>query len=172
MKAHAMWFARRQPRTGTLTTVAAVALLLLALPAKAQTDEVLPPIGGGGGSQFVARCKAGRILNGFELRVGDDVDAIRPLCATGTGPSSVGPLEPYPSKFGGEGGGGDRQLRCPTDAPAILGIDVGYEGKTVVVNHIHLFCGQISATPQRTALPSAVYDGPAYEHDPGLFGGD
>jgi hypothetical protein len=46
-----------------------------------QADQLLPPIGGGGGAQYSARCASHEIVNGFELRTGDDVDAIRPICA-------------------------------------------------------------------------------------------
>lgn len=55
------------------------AMLFLALSAQAQ-DRMLAPIGGPGGSEFVARCPAGQILGGLEMRTGDDIDAIRPLC--------------------------------------------------------------------------------------------
>jgi hypothetical protein len=40
----------------------------------------LPALGGTGGGQFQDACAAGRLLGGFELRAGDDVDAIRPIC--------------------------------------------------------------------------------------------
>lgn len=93
--------ARRQLRwLGRLTGVPA-ALLLLVVSAPAQTDAVLPPIGGQGGRQFNARCPQGRHLAGFELLVGDVVDAIRPLCVAAYGPAEAGPVEPYPSSFGG-----------------------------------------------------------------------
>ena len=56
--------------------------LLAAANAQASGDAVsyLPPIGGSGGGQFKAPCGATENLMGFELRVGDDVDAIRPVC--------------------------------------------------------------------------------------------
>lgn len=55
------------------------AMLFLVLSAHAQ-DQTLASIGGPGGSEFVARCPAGQILGGLEMRTGDDIDAIRPLC--------------------------------------------------------------------------------------------
>jgi len=52
-------------------------------------EVFLPAIGGRGGSQFLAPCPAGQSLAGFELRAGDDVDAIRPLCVTAYSSGSV-----------------------------------------------------------------------------------
>ena len=57
------------------------AMLAFAVNAHAQ-DRVIPPVGGPGGSEFVARCPPGQLLGGVELHAGDDVDAIRPLCRT------------------------------------------------------------------------------------------
>lgn len=54
----------------------------------------LPAIGGGGGSQFKALCNGDEQLAGVELRAGDDIDAIRPVCVTafidGAGVRGVG----------------------------------------------------------------------------------
>src|SRR5882762_6613078 len=57
------------------------AMLFFVLSAQAQ-DRLIPPAGGPGGGEFVARCPPGQLLGGVELRAGDDVDAIRPLCRT------------------------------------------------------------------------------------------
>ncbi len=55
----------------------------------------LPAIGGTGGSQFKAPCTSDKQLAGFELRAGDDIDAIRPVCVTasitGSGKHETGP---------------------------------------------------------------------------------
>ena len=48
----------------------------------AQAQDRIPPVGGPGGGEFVARCPPGQLLGGVELRAGDDIDAIRPLCRT------------------------------------------------------------------------------------------
>ena len=115
----------------------------------------LPPIGGPGGGQFKALCGPGEYLTGAELRTGDDVDAIRPLCMSATQVSAPTPL------FGGSGGG-PRQLRCPSQTPAVLGLDVGAEGEaTIIVNNIHLFCGLPLPNQRPPEYPSAVFDGPA-----------
>src|SRR5260370_6422379 len=123
-------------------------------------DATLPPIGGGGGGQFMARCPQGQLLAGFELRTGDDVDAIRPLCVTVYGPADGGPIEPYPSKFGGDGGG-VRQLVCPQEAPIMIAMYVGWAGQnTHVVKNIHLFCGAAAINQNPSQFPDAVFDGP------------
>lgn len=143
----------------------AAAFLLFVPSASAQPDEVLLPFGGGGGSQFTARCPQGELLTGFDLWTGDDVDAIRPICI----PAVAGQFRAYPSKFGGDGGA-PQQLVCPNETPIVLALNVGAEGVTVVVNNIHLYCGKASATPQRAAFPTAAYDGPLYSGEPGFLG--
>src|SRR5262245_32212513 len=65
---------------------AAIAVLFFLLPAQARADVALGAYGGGGGGPFSARCPRGQLLTGFELRAGDQVDAIRPLCVTASGP--------------------------------------------------------------------------------------
>ncbi len=57
-------------------------------PANA-AQNFLPPIGGSGGGQFLAPCPEGQDLTGFELRAGDDIDAIRALCVTAYSTGSV-----------------------------------------------------------------------------------
>src|SRR5258708_32924711 len=73
---------------------ALASMLFFVLSAQAQSTIILPPIGGAGGGQFVARCPESQHLTGFELRTGDDVDAIRPLCVKAYGPreTSAAPL--------------------------------------------------------------------------------
>src|ERR1700738_2881354 len=146
------------------------ALLFFVLPAQAQTDAVLPPIGGPGGGQFVARCPQGQFLTGFNLMTGDYVDNIRPLCVAAYGPGDVGPLVPGETSFGGNGGG-RRQLLCPKDAPIVTGMYVMAEGvdpDPIVVRQIHLFCGIAAATQQPSEFPCAVFDGQVcpYVHGP------
>ena len=141
------------------------AMLFFVLSAQAQTDVILPPIGGSGGGQFVARCPQSQFLTGFELRTGDDVDAIRPICVTAYSPADVGPLVPGGISFGGNGGG-PRQLLCPKDAPIVTGMFVRAEGvDTLSVNNIHLWCGVAAATQNLSALPNAVFDGPFEKHN-------
>jgi hypothetical protein len=151
------------------------------LAASAQTDAVLPPIGGQGGSQFIARCSQGQHLAGYELLVGDDIDAIRPLCLAAYGPAEVGPIEPYPSSFGGPerdatmtrllGRLYKRQVICPRDTPVVTGMYVRWEGlKNYTVNNIHLYCGVVAAAQTPSQYPAAVYDGPRAKATEGPFG--
>lgn len=148
------------------TPYLAALLLFQVHPAYAQVDQVLKPFGGNGGGQYIARCNAGDILGGLDLRVGDDVDAIRPLCRSAGGPSQAGSIEPYPSQFGGNGGKPQR-LVCPDEAPLVVGMDLTVEGvKTIIVNNIHLFCGLIAVNQKLTENPTVVFDGPqAQYHD-------
>jgi hypothetical protein len=184
MKHLTMKYTRRQSEwRGRLIYVPA-AMLFFVLSAQAQTDAILPPIGGSGGGQFVARCQQGQFLTGFDLRTGAVVDAIRPLCVPAYGPADVGspvpfglkrsvqtlsgpvadaesPLVPGGISFGGNGGG-PRQLLCPKDAPIVTGMYVSAEGvdpNPSVVYQIHLFCGIAAATQQPSEFPSAVFDG-------------
>lgn len=144
--------------------------LLLPVPAAhAQADQILQASGGTGGGQYVARCPAGEVLTGFDLRTGDDVDAIRPLCVAVRGPEDVGPIDPYPSQFGG-GGGGPLRIVCPSNAPLVIGMEALAEGvKTVIVNNIHLFCGLAIANQTLPAGPSAVFDGPPEQYSDAII---
>jgi hypothetical protein len=170
-----------------------LAMLLFVLSAQAQTDAILPPLGGSGGGQFVTRCPQDQLLTGFELRTGDDVDAIRPLCVTaygpretsdallttgsglrGTGIKSVLGIELQELENGWYGGtgGGIRNIICPKDAPIVTGMYVRAEGVyTITVNNIHLFCGIAATTQQPSEFPSAVFDGPYAKSTYDFFGG-
>lgn len=125
-----------------------------------QTDASLPLLGGEGGGFFSARCPQGQLLTGFELRTGDDVDAIRPICVVAYGRAEVGRLELYPSKFGGDGGSA-RQLVCPHESPIVVGMYILSEGlRTPTVNNIRLWCGLAGATQKLSLNPNAAFDGP------------
>lgn len=166
--------------------------LLLALLAgcagNVGAEEYLPAIGGNGGSQFKQPCAGNENLTGFELRAGDDIDAIRPVCVVSSGPSAISapaltegsgliqgpsPFEPphlAPGWFGGPGGHIERVL-CPANTPIVLGMDVAAEGlDTITVNNIHLFCGQAIAEQTPSSYPSAVFDAPGARPDNGTFG--
>ncbi len=147
------------------------------------TDVILPPIGGGGGGEFFARCPQGQLLTGVELRAGDDIDAIRPICVAAYGPQSVAYRTPYPSTLPGA----NRQLAC-TDyrpykypvAPVVIGMYIRSEGSTETVNNIHLVCGLAASdqsNPGQTLYPGynvsnppiVRFDAPAGDH-PGRDG--
>ena len=169
-------------------------LLFFVVSAHAQT-AILSPIGGRGGSQFIARCTGNNLLTGFELRAGDDIDAIRPLCVAAYGPrdTTAAPLtkgsglvtitkSPLGEKFDsvklesgwyGGTGGGLANVICPVDTPIVIAMYVRAEGvKTVTVNNIHLFCGLAAATQEPSEFPSAVFDAPRAESKSGLFADD
>ena len=137
------------------------AMVFFDLSAHAQNDVMLPAVGGGGGSRFVARCPEGKLLAGLELNAGDWVASVRPQCVADYGLYSVSLALAYPSTFGGDGGrpvslactnfhngpigglkNGSRSGITIPFAPIVLGMYVGSEGKrTVTVNRIHLICG-------------------------------
>ena len=141
-----------------------VCLAMILGCAVTQADQALVPIGGSGGGPFTARCAQGAMLTGLELSTGDDVDAIRPVCAVAYQPEQAGPAMPYPSRYGGNGGGATSQLICPDATPVITGLYVQAEGAdTTIVNRVHLFCGLAEATARRGAYPGPAYDGPKEE---------
>jgi hypothetical protein len=142
-----------------------LAMMLFTLSAQARTDTTLPPIGGSGGNRFVARCEQGEMLAGFDLRAGDDIDAIRPICS----PTGTGKYDFYPLSFGGTGGG-PLQLVCPGDVPVVSGLYIGSEGKEILtVNNIHLFCSDAAATRAPSEQADATFDG-ARETRTGISG--
>lgn len=140
----------------------------------------LPKLGGPGGGSFDAPCRPDQNLNGFELRTGDDVDAIRPVCVTAYSAASVSaaPINVAwgdSSWHGGGGGGQMHPLLCPPNRPVVLGMSIGYEGvATIVVNSISLYCGLVAATAQNYPVnPNAIFEGPAaVSHSNGPFIGD
>lgn len=150
----------RRSRPVLAVLVACAALL----PFAAGAAEFLPPMGGPGGNQYIEPCPAGQLLTGFELRVGADIDAIRPLCVTpyGANLTSEPVLTNAQAQPGWHGGNGGHviALTCPPRTPAILGAVVQSEGREIVTaNNVHLYCGLAVVTPQTAATyPSAVFD--------------
>lgn len=151
------------PRLSTIWAFAALLSLVFAAPARG--DAFITAVGGAAGGHFVARCPVGELLSGVELRVGDDVDAIRPVCVRATGPAetsapilTTGP-EGLPGWNGGSGGG-LKSVVCPRSQPIVVGMDIFAEGQdTVVVNTIKLFCGLAVTQQAVAALPAAVFEG-------------
>jgi hypothetical protein len=142
-----------------------LAFLLIGGLAQAQApDQILAPIGGPGGGQFIARCAPGDILGGVSMFTGDDVDGIHPICITVRAPTGGEP-HGYSRHFGAYDGR-NVQLRCPPAAPAVTGLDVAFEGEnTVIVNGVHLFCGLALPNQPLTNNPTLAFDGP-------VIGGD
>ena len=153
-------------------------ILLMGVAGKAGAQNYLRKLGGLGGGSFNEPCPAGQNLTGFDVRTGDDVDAIRPVCAVSYGPTEIStPLlandSSAPGWHGGSGGGRMERVLCPPRIPIVLGIDVMSEGaKTTIVNSIMLFCGQAVATPQTASVnPSAVFEAPYYVPSGGFLTG-
>jgi hypothetical protein len=137
----------------------------------AHADAYLPTIGGGGGGQYVTPCPAGQNLGGFQLRRGDDIDALRPACVISLGPSEIS-APPVTTPWTGGPGGSEAWVVCPAVTPIVIGMDVEWEGvDTITVNGIHLFCGKAVTAPQaRPAYPSAIFDAPRYVPSDGWGG--
>jgi hypothetical protein len=161
-----------RPRLAGATLALIAFTILLSGRAFAQPDQILPPVGGPGGGQFFARCAYPYILTGFELRTGDDVDAIRPMCAYAFGPHHVGPSQLHPNSYGGTGGTIVR-LECPANT-VVNGIKVAYEGEdTVIVNTIHVYCAAAAVNRPLATYPTVVFDGREIRRvNGGPFSGD
>src|SRR5687767_2565575 len=169
-----------QSRTGLRRTASAalgslLGTLAVAIPSQAQSETYLEPLGGGGGSAFSRRCPAGEYLHGFELRVGDDVDAIRPVCFAPAGQGERIAPAIYAGEWHGGPAGVVRQLHCPANRGigAVRAMRVLAEGATVVVNEIRLVCGPVSSDPLQHNEPAAIYKGPDWRGRGfmGAFGG-
>jgi hypothetical protein len=151
-------------------------MLFLVLTAQAQNRDMqtrTPPavVGGPGGSEFEARCPDGKLLGGFELRAGDDIDAIRPLCRTPmfnvekvevddhrdingnliphhyeerTSYGVTGDATAMTDWHGGPGGE-VKFLVCPSSVPIVSAIYIEAEGiHTITINRISLLCEAIT----------------------------
>jgi hypothetical protein len=183
------FFARRP---AFLLLFAAGALAGITQTASAQS--YLPPIGGTGGAQYDEPCPAGQNLTGFELRAGDDIDAIRPLCVISYGPTQIsapaftqgsgivmaksnspllGQVQALPPGWHGGTGGHLDKVVCPAASPILLGVEVTYEGHTTfTVNNIHLYCGRAVTSAQPfPQYPNATFDAPFYQEESGLLTG-
>jgi hypothetical protein len=137
------------------------AVLPTTFTSAAWSQAYLEAAGGSGGSKFEQRCPQGEYLTGFEMRVRDDVDAIRPLCFAPVGAGRRIEQNAFGEWHGGPNGD-VHQLRCPgnKETGAILGMRVLSEGVTVVVNEIRIFCGPVSREPFELGEPTATYRGP------------
>jgi len=135
-------------------------LALFAGSAVAGPDQMLPPMGGPGGGQFFARCAEGEMLNGVDLRTGDDVDGIRPVCFAARAPTTDFHRHVNDYYHGGSGGTLKR-LSCPDEAPAVVAMEVAFEGEdTIIINNVHLYCGLALPNQPQTTHPTRVFDGP------------
>lgn len=138
------------------TFVMVLAIVGMARPAFGE-DQLLPLSGRDGGRSFLARCDAGHVLVGLDLRAGNDIDAVRPLCAQPLSPTTIGEVWGEVGIFGGKGGK-PTQLRCPQETPVV--IKMRLEGE-YYMNGFDLYCGIVDANrPQPSQFPQAKFDAP------------
>ena len=167
----------RLGQSGKLRFALAVLVLAGALTGRARADSYLPEFGGNGGGQFRLRCAESELLTGVELRAGDDIDAIRPLCVQASAPAETTPpsyttgsgldaASALPPGWTGGTGGGLQNVVCPRGQPIVLGMDLFAEGQpTVTVNTIKLFCGLAVNQQSAGALPAAVFAAPTIPYE-------
>lgn len=160
-------------------------LALIALVGPAQAENYLPKMGGDGGSHFSDPCPDGQNLAGVEIRGGNEVDAIRPVCVLAYGPDLISPPvlttgtglvqvrvsdlfggimeeQVAPGWHGGTGGS-MMPLLCPSSAPVVVGMNIVSQGlPTITVDAIELFCGRAVTTQVAPEFPSAVFEGKRY----------
>ncbi len=136
LEADRQWIRRQHALAAATFAIAALA----ALCGDAWADEHLLPIGGPGGGQFTARCPLGEFLIGFEIRKGDFVDAVRPLCASAHGPRDVGAS--VRGDWHGGTGGRPMNLTCPRGEPVVNGMLMSFEDvNDNIVYDLGLVCG-------------------------------
>lgn len=153
--------ARRVSLHGYVALLAAS--LVATFSSSAFADQYVDMVGGPGGGKFEEHCAGQDILVGLELRTGDDVDAVRPLCAPAYGAAGRGPVTRL-TWHGGEGGGNYVDLLCPEDLPAIQGIFIYSEGlETEVVNTVWLQCDHANGDGQLHAYKMQSFQGPTIE---------
>ena len=121
---------------------------------------------GGGGGPFESRCPSGKLLRGLELRAGNLVDAVRPVCASIGADGKIGDDSPVDPWRGGPGGS-PVSLMCPERRPVIVGTAVQRDGQgpRYYVHHLHIFCGDAAGVsrPATDDLPDAKFDGKPWE---------
>lgn len=80
------------------------ALSLVPMRATDFPAQLLPILGGGGGSSFTRSCGAGRVLTGLSYRTGLVVDAVGVLCRPVNADGSLGAQTSVGTLVGGSGG--------------------------------------------------------------------
>jgi hypothetical protein len=137
----------------------------------ADADWQLASVGRDEGSEFVARCPQFSDLVGIDVYSRDDIDAVRPVCATAFGATAVGEAQPLGAPLGGSPDGANyTRLLCGGERPVVTGAYVNAEfDATSGVNNVHLFCGVAGDNPSPRATPDAAFDGPVYVKEQGVF---
>jgi hypothetical protein len=130
--------------------------LLLGTMAHAQSDRT-HAVGGDGGGAFDIQCPRYAYLAGFRFRIGDDMDAVSPVCAAISESGARGSLSPPSAHaFAGTPNADIREAVCPdaVRAPFVKRLEVHAEGTRIqIVNGIRFWCGPANGAEV----------GPAYE---------
>ena len=101
----------------------------------AEAPQLLPIIGGSGGTSFSRNCGTGRVLTGLQYRSGLVVDAVSLLCRTVRSDGTLGSQSAIGSAAGGSGGsGGIAQCDAGT---VVMGAQIFYGS---YVNGVVLRC--------------------------------
>lgn len=161
-------------RVPILAAAAAISFILGCCDAAAErwTDIV----GAREGAQSSARCPALSNLVGLEVYSRDDIDAVRPICASALAAygqeKTAGALEnaaAYGEPIGGVAAGANLTvLRCPPEAPIVTGAEIDTEDDaTTAVNGVRLECGVAGANPIANLVRGGAFAAPVYE-TPGM----
>lgn len=147
--------------------IIAAALSMQFIAPVAYADWQLASVGRDEGSQFVARCPQFSNLVGIDVYSRDDIDAVRPVCATAFGATSVGEAQPLGNPIGGNPNAGNyARLLCGGERPIVTGAYVNAEiDATAGVNNVHLFCGVAGDNPNPAGVADAIFDGPVHVKD-------
>lgn len=139
-------------------------LAALTLVCSAHADWSLAPVGGDEGSPFELRCPNFANLVGVDIYSRDDIDAVRPVCATAFGPTEIAAPETPLAPAGGRAEGANyTRLLCPSEKPAVVGAWIRSEdAATSGVNNIRLHCGIVGANEEGSAIDGPSFDGPAF----------
>jgi|CXWL01.1.fsa_nt_gi hypothetical protein len=123
------------------------------------------------GEEFRVTCPMGENLVGLDLYTRDDIDAIRPICASAYGPAELGPLNVVGEPVGGRAQGANTtRLLCAGATPVVIGAYIKAEiHKTSGVNNVHLYCGVAGENSEMPAEPLARFDGPKFGGVGGMF---
>jgi hypothetical protein len=124
----------------------AFGLLIMGLAATSTAraeDWLGQTTGGEGGGRFSSRCHAHQFLVGAEARVGDLIDAIRPICSHfKPGHPTLEDQARLAIPMVGGRGGQIRRVTCPAEAPVVTGMSVvAQHERGLYVDAIHLTCG-------------------------------
>jgi hypothetical protein len=135
-----------------LMALASSALALLPMRAPDLPAQLLPVLGGSGGSAFARSCGAGRVLTGLRVRAGLSLDAIGLLCRPVNADGSLGSESTVGTLAGGGGGTADFDS-CPAASVAV-GARIFYG---TYVDGVILFCHAWDKSTRRFGS-SKVYE--------------